>query len=495
MGLRTYMDKHPKSGVYRYRKTVPPELRDFLPHPYTGKRELVKSLETKDPKEAARLHSIIQEQMEQVLDAARIAHALANSQTPDGSQPLGDQDLAVVMPEYAATLARITAAKDDFFVKPPSVPLALSTWGNMRVEPIPEPTSTAASADKARNTIQQVFDAYIREKRPSMKTEHEFRRSWMMFLDSAELSMESDIKAVAKAQIRRFKEGLLRYPQRKADILTQSDKRPVAQRTFQEIVDASSALGLKPIADKTIQKHIAALSSVLNYSAINDYRLDNPAEGLNIKIDKSERRRLPYDASDLMKIFDSRVFSEDRWGHRQWLPILALYTGCRLEEIGQLLVEDLKRDGDQWYLAIREADDAGNVVKRVKTASSERNVPLHPEVIRLGFLDYVSTKREQGAAKIFGDMPGPVANRSTHYFSRWWGLQRKAFKITDGKKTFHSFRHTFKDACRNAGIPEDVSDALTGHAHNSVGRSYGVGHSLPVLAEWISRISYPITIR
>lgn len=52
-------------------------------------------------------------------------------------------------------------------------------------------------------------------------------------------------------------------------------------------------------------------------------------------------------------------------------------------------------------------------------------------------------------------------------------------------------RHTFKDACRRAGIAEEVHDALTGHSNGSVGRSYGLGVSLTVLAEAMETVSYP----
>jgi hypothetical protein len=45
--------------------------------------------------------------------------------------------------------------------------------------------------------------------------------------------------------------------------------------------------------------------------------------------------------------------------------------------------------------------------------------------------------------------------------------------ITDDSKVFHSFRHTFKDALRTAGVPEDLNDALAGQKNSSVGRSYG----------------------
>ena len=37
----------------------------------------------------------------------------------------------------------------------------------------------------------------------------------------------------------------------------------------------------------------------------------------------------------------------------------------------------------------------------------------------------------------------------------------------------HSWRHTFKQIAERHGISERVSDAITGHAPATVGRSYG----------------------
>jgi integrase len=41
---------------------------------------------------------------------------------------------------------------------------------------------------------------------------------------------------------------------------------------------------------------------------------------------------------------------------------------------------------------------------------------------------------------------------------------------------FHSFRHTFKDYARLAGIPEGVQRQLMGHSGKDVADDYGAGH-------------------
>jgi len=74
-------------------------------------------------------------------------------------------------------------------------------------------------------------------------------------------------------------------------------------------------------------------------------------------------------------------------------------------------------------------------------------------------------------------------------------LLRKKAGITDRRKVFHSFRHSFKRMARDAGIPEEMHDALTGHAGGGgVGKSYGRGVSLNPLIDAMDRIPAPATI-
>jgi hypothetical protein len=68
------------------------------------------------------------------------------------------------------------------------------------------------------------------------------------------------------------------------------------------------------------------------------------------------------------------------------------YTGARREEICGLSVhvacDDAVIDGKTQrlhYITIRTSE-----IRRIKNLYSERSVVLHPELIRLGFLDYVA---------------------------------------------------------------------------------------------------------
>ena len=58
-------------------------------------------------------------------------------------------------------------------------------------------------------------------------------------------------------------------------------------------------------------------------------------------------------------------------------------------------------------------------------------------------------------------------------FSKWFGRYIGMYGITDSRKVFHSFRHTFVDALRFAGVADEINIALLGHTDPSVHDKYG----------------------
>jgi integrase len=210
----------------------------------------------------------------------------------------------------------------------------------------------------------------------------------------------------------------------------------------------------------------------------------------------------PFSAANLRSIFvDGPVhgrgarFKGGRGEAQYWLPLLALFTGARLSELGQLRVCDIQKD-DNGIAFINIGTSGG---RTVKTRTSVRNVPIHAELRRLGFLGYVEGRRKAGEDVTLWPLLGSAENRRhSAAFSQWFGnyLRRKPLSIADrGKQPMHAFRHLFKDMCRDAGVSEEVNDALTGHAAGkSVGRGYGSGHSVARLYAEISKIKVPVDL-
>lgn len=264
----------------------------------------------------------------------------------------------------------------------------------------------------------------------------------------------------------------------------------------QHIVKLKDWLLEKGLAAATVRKAINLVSAVFELAVANDLLPFNPARGIRLAKPKVERKsRVPFDASDLKRLFASPVFSQGarplggRGEAAYWLPYLGLWTGARLEELGQLLVQDVQQEQGNHYLAIQD-DPATD--KRLKSVSSRRRIPLHPELIRLGFLDYVRQQADLGHARLFPLLTRTGGRQLTSSWSHWFcRYLRNEVGISDRRKVFHSFRHGFKEACRVSGIPKEIHDQLTGHASRDVGDGYG-GERFPLspLVVAIERLRY-----
>ncbi|WP_462147441.1 site-specific integrase [Pseudoalteromonas gelatinilytica] len=148
-----------------------------------------------------------------------------------------------------------------------------------------------------------------------------------------------------------------------------------------------------------------------------------------------------------------------------WIPLLCRYTGARLNEIAQLRKENVMlSDTGVYYLNIKRGEG-----QSVKTDASLRHIPICNHLIELGFVDFVNTKNDL----LFGEVPTDKYGKRTTAVTKWW---RGVMKLVDvnNSQPFHGFRHSLKTNMRTLGIPDTVSDAVTGHAGKSEGDRYGV---------------------
>jgi len=121
--------------------------------------------------------------------------------------------------------------------------------------------------------------------------------------------------------------------------------------------------------------------------------------------------------------------------------------------------------------------------------SADRDVPIHPMLIEAGLLEYVKTC----SVRLFPLVKCTDEIQSKAY-SKWYGRYLGQLGITAKSKVFHSFRHLFKDLCRNAGMDDSAIDQICGHEPGTVGGRYGSGRRIDVLAGLIGKIVPPISL-
>jgi len=253
-----------------------------------------------------------------------------------------------------------------------------------------------------------------------------------------------------------------------------------------------------PLHPKTVNKKLSLLRALVQVAIDDELEgltdsSPNPFRSTEAEERRGEKPRLPYSTGQLNSLFSSPVYARKERPHggrgdaAYWLPLLALFTGARLEELGQLRLVDVTEE--RGIPCLTFTPEAGSIKNK-----QSRRIPLHPELVRLGFLDYIEGKRDLKVERVFPDLKPGAGGKFTDSWSKWYGRYlRTEVGIQDSRITFHSFRHTFKDACREGELGEELHDALTGHVgRGGVGRSYGSDKfPLTALHEAIKRVTYP----
>lgn len=239
---------------------------------------------------------------------------------------------------------------------------------------------------------------------------------------------------------------------------------------------------IKPLATSSTRLLLARLSSVMAFSVDSGLLETNPvtASRIHKRLGSGKpKRRLDdnrgYSWSELVTLFSHSEFQQLRHAEGRpgnavyWIPLIAAYTGGRREELAQLYVEDIhQHEGGSWF--IRIIDDKPD--KSVKTDSSRREVPVHPDLIALGLLALVQDRKP--GTRVFHQLVKVTDGFAGIVSKSWRPITQRCGVYQPGRNPLHAFRHSFKTLAREHGIPKEVSDWITGHASGHVGDGYGV---------------------
>ena len=169
-----------------------------------------------------------------------------------------------------------------------------------------------------------------------------------------------------------------------------------------------------------------------------------------------------------------------------------LLTGARPGEICQLRVGDIqKTDGGTWYMNLLNEDDQ----KSSKTFTSRRRVPLHPELLKIGFFKFVERRKNDKTSDplLFSGLERDKYGDLSAYPCR---RMREAFIpqeiVLSKRQAFYSLRHNVRDALRRIKAPPDALRHISGWSEGkNVSDDYGDPGNPDFYIDYVARISYP----
>lgn len=185
-----------------------------------------------------------------------------------------------------------------------------------------------------------------------------------------------------------------------------------------------------------------------------------------------------WGCADLDQRFEAgQEIYHDAW---YWLGLMYILYGGRSSELAGLPLTDIFENAPTPHFRVDYTDLRG-----LKNVQSIRSLPMHPELLRLGFVEYVSAMRGLGHKMLFPELHSPKAKSfaSTVYrsiFVKWrsWAFPagtewRHQARGAVKDKDVHSFRGIASSLMKDAGVPDSVRFDIIGHeGENTTQRIY-----------------------
>jgi integrase/truncated hemoglobin YjbI len=267
-------------------------------------------------------------------------------------------------------------------------------------------------------------------------------------------------------------------------------------------IDEARSPKSERLATRTVKRHFAALSGLWKWAMSEGIASNNPFLGFAFpSMLRANEQRDMWSLEELETLFSTPVWLGCRSEVRRsapgtvvirdekfWLPIIAVFSGLRQEEIAQLHLEDIRAvDGHLVF------DINARPPRKLKNRNAVRKVPVHSTLLRLGLLDYIKDLKGAEAVLLFPNLrAGGADDRLGHAFSKWFTRYRKDVGVYRKGLDFHSLRHTTTTTMQRAGVPIAAIDELTGHATPGETARYSHGLSMSQLVEAIESIRLPL---
>ena len=358
--------------------------------------------------------------------------------------------------------ATLTASPADQAVPAPTVSVPPAATEAMTASPCPATAPLLSTLTEPFITDQVASGAWERQ------TAAQARATFRLLI---KVCGDLPLRDYTRQDAGRFKEQLQRLP---SDYGKAAAYRGLSVAQIIVRYDGQAPVGrMAPITAKTIKRHFSALSALWTAAEAKGEVEANIFVGFRFGAGKRavEERDL-WETTELATLFASPVWagcaSETRRAEpgslvlrdeKFWLPLIAVFSGMRQEEICQLSLDDVRQVEGVWFFDLNTRDG-----RMLKNATAARRVPIHDELVRLGLLDQVVQLRGRGETRLFPQLKaGGADGRLGHAFAKWFTRYRREIGLDRAKLVFHSFRHTATTLMHEADVQPAIIDRVTGH--------------------------------
>jgi integrase len=326
--------------------------------------------------------------------------------------------------------------------------------------------------------FSEIISKHLELMRRNKRREQTIKETEQTYEDVIELIGDKPISEYSNIDGRDYRTSIISLPRNRKKIKQYRDFN-LHELLKMDVPEEDRMTG------ETQTKLISRMTSLWNFliDEYPEYVTQNvfKKKSVTITSKKAKDKRESFTDEDIQTIFHHKNFLPSIFETNAnqiikypyyWIPILACLMGARLEEICQMRVTDVKKVNGIWVYRIREEGDYGSEVTKVKNPYSERDIPLHPELIdTLNFLQYVNHIKKMKQERVFWELPkrGDVYSKNVgRFFNQKYlvkiGLKKKG-------KSFHSFRHSVETNLTNVNVNARYIDFLQGHSQKGIGGS------------------------
>jgi integrase len=354
-----------------------------------------------------------------------------------------------------------------------------------------DPLAARMIGPDSAKTLTELLTDFMKERKASASNNYEHTVTVRMFGEV----QGDDLPAykITRQHVQKFKKALAEAP-------SNYTKRFPGKTLLEAIVANSARKAPFPIlSSKTVNdKYLSKLHAFFAWCVRNDVIPDNPAALIKVDIVGDEGGRVDFKPNDL-----SRIFAKDRFaakgelGEFEWATLISLFSGLRASELAQTQLDSIRHERGILCFVIEE---------KTKNKNSQRLVPVHDQLVSLGLEKRIARLRKQKETHLFPDWykDGMRAKAEAtkkgkltlnHYFPRFIpktfnNTYLPAVGIDEPRKTWHSFRHTFKTGLKRAGVTKDLRDELCGHKDYSAGAGYEHDQSVEAMKAAVERLHF-----